>query len=100
VGSDAFIFPGNGGGPVISALNSNALQGTKVQNRVYLIGVVRGYLPYTDVAINQQTGLIRLVSQENSGLAEVVPVDYINETIKAYREAEAKRASAQQSGKK
>jgi hypothetical protein len=32
-----------------------------------------------------------MVSQENSGLAEVVPVDYINETIVASQAAEAKR---------
>lgn len=88
---DALVFPGNSGGPVVSALSMGALQGTKPQDRVYLIGVVRAYLPYTDVALSQQTGQIRMVSQENSGLAEVLPVDYINETIKALRAAEAKR---------
>jgi len=90
---DGFIFPGNSGGPVISALSSSALNGTKSQNRVYLIGVVRAYLPYTDVALSQQTGQIRMVSQENSGLAEVLPVAYINETIAALHAAEDKRAA-------
>jgi hypothetical protein len=72
----------------------NALQGTNPQNRVYLIGVVRAYLPYTDVALSQQTGQIRMVSQENSGLAEVLPVDYINETIAALHAAETARVPA------
>jgi S1-C subfamily serine protease len=96
---DALVFPGNSGGPVVSVPNVNAIQGTKAQNRAYLIGVVRAYLPYEDVALSQQTGQVRMISQENSGLAEVVPVDYINETIKAFREAEAKRAPARTSGK-
>jgi hypothetical protein len=89
---DALVFPGNSGGPVVSGVNLNAIQGTKSQDRAYLIGVVRSYLPFTDVAVSQQTGQARMVSQENSGLAEVVPVDYINEAIVASQAAEAKRA--------
>lgn len=91
---DAFVFPGNSGGPVVSALTMSALQGTKSQNRVYLIGVVRAYLPYTDVALSQQTGQIRMISQENAGLAEVLPVDYINETITALRAVEGNAPKA------
>jgi hypothetical protein len=34
-----------------------------------------------------------MISQENSGLAEVIPVDYINETIKAYRQQDQQRAT-------
>ncbi len=96
---DAFVFPGNSGGPVVSVANFNAIEGTKAQSRVYLIGVVRAYLPYEDVALSQQTGQVRKISQENSGLAEVVPVDYINETIKAFREIEAKRLPARPADK-
>ncbi|PYT35678.1 MAG: hypothetical protein DMG58_01405 [Acidobacteria bacterium] len=55
-------------------------------------------LPYTDVALSQQTGQIRMVSQENAGLAEVLPVHYINETITALRAAEAKRIPAPKAG--
>jgi S1-C subfamily serine protease len=88
---DAFIFPGNSGGPVVSVPDLNFIAGTKAQNKAYLIGMVRGYLPYTDIAVSQQTGQPRMVSQENSGLAEVIPVDYINETIQAASEAEKKR---------
>jgi S1-C subfamily serine protease len=87
---DSLVFPGNSGGPVVSQATVNAIQGTKSQDRAYLIGVVRAYVPYTDVAISQQTGQLRMVLQENSGLAEVIPIDAVNETITASRAAEAK----------
>jgi S1-C subfamily serine protease len=79
---DALIFPGNSGGPVFSALEAIAIQGTQAQNNVLLIGVVRAYLPYDDVAFSQQTKQPRVIFEENSGLADVVPVDRIDETIK------------------
>ena len=88
---DAMIFPGNSGGPVVSAVSLSAINGTKNQNTAYLIGVVRGYLPYNDFAVSQQTGQVRAVFQENSGLAEVVPIDFVNETIQAWQEAREKR---------
>lgn len=88
---DAFIFPGNSGGPVVSVPDLNFIAGTKAQDKAYLIGMVRAYVPYTDIAVSQQTGQPRMVSQENSGLAEVIPVDYINQTIQAAREAEKRR---------
>jgi S1-C subfamily serine protease len=92
---DAFVFPGNSGGPVVSAINLFSITGTKPQNSAYLIGMVKGYVPYDDVAISQQTGRPRMVSEENSGLAEVIPVDYINETIEFERRAHAQPAPAQ-----
>lgn len=89
---DALIFPGNSGGPVVSVPTLTSIEGTKAQDRAYLIGMVRSYLPYSDVAISQQTGQPRVIFQENSGLAEVVPVDYINETIKFSQDAEQQRS--------
>jgi S1-C subfamily serine protease len=91
---DSLVFPGNSGGPVVSAPNVTAIEGTKSQDRAYLIGVVRAYLPYTDIAFSQQTGQARMVSQENSGLAEVVPIDCVNETIAVSQAAEAKGREA------
>lgn len=88
---DALIFPGNSGGPVVSAPTISAIEGTKAQDHAYLIGVVRADLPYTDIAVSQQTGQVRMISQENSGLAEVIPIDYVNEAIVASRAAESKR---------
>jgi S1-C subfamily serine protease len=90
---DAMVFPGNSGGPVVSAPSISAIEGTKAQDRAYLIGVVRAYLPYTDVAISQQTGQARMVLEENSGLAEVVPIDYVNQTIALSRAVEDQRVA-------
>jgi hypothetical protein len=78
---DAFIFPGNSGGPVILKPEVVSIQGTKALNRAYLIGIVLSYRPYTDVAISPQTGRPRVLFEENSGLAEVLPTDYIDEAI-------------------
>jgi hypothetical protein len=39
------------------AASAIAISGTKSQISACLIGVVRGYVPYNDVAISQQTGL-------------------------------------------
>lgn len=56
--------------------------------------MVKGYLTYSDMAVSQQTGQLRTIFQENSGLAEVIPIDYVNETIRAWREARDKRAAS------
>ena len=88
---DALVFPGNSGGPVVSVPSLNAIQGTKPQDHAYLIGMVRGYVPYQDVLVSKQTGEARMVSEENSGLAEVIPMDYVNETIDASRKAAPKQ---------
>jgi len=82
---DAFVFPGNSGGPIVSVPNLNAIEGTKRQDHAYLIGMVKGYVPYQDVLVSKQTGEARMISEENSGLAEVIPMDSINETIEAFR---------------
>ncbi len=78
---DAFIFPGNSGGPVISKPEVLAIEGTKSQISAELIGIVRGYITYRDVAVSQQTGQPRIVFEENSGLSSVHPIDFIDEVI-------------------
>ncbi|MGI9069926.1 MAG: S1 family peptidase [Bryobacteraceae bacterium] len=87
---DAFIFPGNSGSPVILRPEAVAIEGTAHQDHAYLIGIVRSYQPYTDIAISQQTKQPRIMFQENSGLAEVLPTDYIDESIKNWRDAQNK----------
>jgi len=52
---DAFVFPGNSGGPVVSKPEILAIQGTKSQGAAHLIGIVKSYVPYRDVAISAQT---------------------------------------------
>jgi hypothetical protein len=82
---DSHVFPGNSGGPVILQPSLVSISGTKSNNTAYLLGVVKGYVPYVDVAISPQTGHARVTFEENSGLAEVIPVDRINEMIGAWR---------------
>ncbi len=80
---DAFVFPGNSGGPVVLKPEALAIEGTSAQTMPYLIGVVHAYVPYEDVAVSVQTGRPRIVFEENAGLAAVLPVDFIEETIAA-----------------
>jgi hypothetical protein len=78
---DAFVFPGNSGGPVISKIESNTLKGTKAINKARLIGIIKAYIPYKDVAYSSQTKKPRITFEENSGLSLVEPVEKITETI-------------------
>ncbi|MFY3739739.1 MAG: S1-C subfamily serine protease [Candidatus Nitrosomirales archaeon] len=78
---DASVFPGNSGGPVILKPELTAIKGTKPQDRAYLIGVIISYVPYRDVAYSMQTKRPRITFEENSGLAEVHPIDFVEETV-------------------
>ena len=57
------------------------LDGTSAVRNATLIGIVKSYIPYKDIAISQQTGNPRVIFEENSGLALVEPVDSIKETV-------------------
>ncbi len=83
---DASIFPGNSGGPVVTRPEFTAIQGTKNITSAMLIGMVSSYVPYKDVAISQQTKRTRVVFEENSGLAAVVPIDFVAEAVRAAEE--------------
>jgi len=74
---DAFTFPGNSGGPVVTRPEVGSITGTKPVKVAQLIGVVKGFVPYRDVAVSQQTGRPRVTFEENSGLTAVVPVDHV-----------------------
>lgn len=78
---DAPVFPGNSGGPVIIKPEIMSITGTKSQNSSRLIGLVKSYIPYNDIAISPQTGRPRVVFEENTGLTNVEPVDHIIGTI-------------------
>ena len=80
---DSFVFPGNSGGPVLLKPDLTSIEGTKSQLKSYLIGLVVESVEYTDTAMSQQTGRARISFEENSGLAIVLPVDYIEETVLA-----------------
>lgn len=87
---DAFVFPGNSGGPVISKPEAMAIKGTKSQGASFLIGIVKSYVPYRDIAVSLQTKRPRVIFEENSGLAAVHPIDCVRETIEKYLEVFSK----------
>lgn len=78
---DAFIFPGSSGSPVVLKPSVFGIRGTKPVNKAYLLGVAKGYIPYREVAISPQTKELRAVFVENSGLAGVVPMDFVKEIV-------------------
>ena len=78
---DAFVFPGNSGGPVVIKPEVARIQGTQHNTSSRLIGLVKSYIPYRDVAISPQTKRARVVFEENTGLTNVEPVDHIIQTI-------------------
>ncbi len=80
---DVQVFPGNSGGPVILRPELVSIQGTKNQMSAGLIGLVKSYIPFQDVAVSQQTGRPRVIFEENSGLSLVEPVDHIIQAIEA-----------------
>ena len=78
---DASVYPGNSGGPVLLKPELTSVGDTPSNSRCLLIGMVSSYLTYSEVAISEQTGRRRMVFEENSGLAQVVPMDLIDETV-------------------
>ena len=90
---DSFVFPGNSGGPVVYKPETVSIQGTSATRRAALIGIVKSYIPFRDVAVSQQTKKPRVIFEENSGLANVETVDKIVETIQAHEQRTAKPLS-------
>ena len=78
---DAPAFPGNSGGPVILKPENAAIPDTTRITHCLLVGVVSKQLLNDEVAVSEQTGEPRVVFTENTGLAEVVPVEMVQEAI-------------------
>ena len=76
---DATVFPGNSDGPVLTRPEAVAITGTKTYRTSSLLGMVSGYVPYQDVAVSNQTKRPRVIFEENTGLALVVPADLVIE---------------------
>jgi hypothetical protein len=75
--ADLFVFPGNSGGPVlyVPAFKTGGVSfgGAEVMWQEMLIGMVSSFIPYSEVAVSIQTKRPRVVFEENSGLANLVP---------------------------
>ncbi|MBU3969054.1 serine protease [Patescibacteria group bacterium] len=80
---DCSVFPGNSGGPVMLKPAIVSIEGTTPINRAYLLGVIKGYLPYEEIAYSLQSDppQPRVKFMENSGLALVVPLDYVRDIV-------------------
>ena len=68
---EANVFPGSSGSPVLKNMGTDQK----------IIGVVSSYIPYRDIAVSTQTGNVKVIFEENSGLASVTHSKYITETI-------------------
>ena len=77
---DTPAFPGNSGGPVIMKPEATAISGTRPIRHCLLVGVVSKQLRSRDVAVSERTGEPRVVFEEDTGLAEVVPVEMVRDT--------------------
>lgn len=89
---DGFVFPGNSGGPVILKPEAMSITGTKSHSSAYLVGIVLSYQPYIDYGISPQTKRARITFEENSGLADVLPTDFIDEAIRERRDSDRLKA--------
>jgi len=78
---DTTVFPGNSGGPVINKPEMISIEGTKPVNDANLIGIIASYVPYRDFAVSKQTGNVRVIFEENSGLSNIFTVDCIKATV-------------------
>ena len=92
---DSTVFPGNSGGPVINRPEFTSLTNTLSNTSTSLIGIVSAYLPYQETLRSCQTGRNRTITEENSGLTIVYPVD----SIKVVVELERQRTIAIQNDK-
>ena len=77
---DAPAFPGNSGGPVVLKPEMAAIKDTTAITHCLLVGVISEQLRSREVAVSERTGAPRVVFEEDTGLAEVVPVEFVRET--------------------
>ena len=83
---DAFVFPGNSGAPVVLKPEVVSIVGTMPQSNAYLVGMVIESRFYVDTAYSLQTSHARITFEENAGLAEALPMDYVDEAVKTWSE--------------
>jgi hypothetical protein len=79
--ADVFVFPGNSGGPVIYAPPLGPGGGTQFLADEKLVGVVSSYIPYDEPAVSPQTKRLRIMFEENTGLANIVPTERLIELL-------------------
>ena len=82
---DCNIYPGNSGGPVFlrPAIYDDRADSNEGRQASF-VGIVSAYIPYTDVAISQQTQRPRVTFEENSGLAIAYSIDVVVALLEQY----------------
>lgn len=83
---DTTVFPGNSGGPVVNKPEMMSIEGTSAVADSNLIGIIASYVPYKDFAVSSQTGNLRVIFEENSGLSNVFSVDCIRATVRGFEQ--------------
>jgi len=78
---DASAFPGNSGSPVFIKPSPITLNVKGISIGTTFIGIIGQYVPYREHAISAQTGRVRVIFEENTGLSKVWSVDFIKEII-------------------
>lgn len=74
-------FPGNSGSPIVTRPSNIYIEGTTSLTRCVLVGIVHSYIPYQEQLMSTQTKKIVEIRSENSGIANVHPVEYIRDII-------------------
>lgn len=77
-------FPGNSGSPLITRPEFLTVDGHRPLGRCVLLGIVHSYLPYSDQLLSAQTHQVVEVRSENSGIANVHPVEFIRDIIDSF----------------
>lgn len=84
---DGFAFPGNSGSPVFLLPTPVRIEGNSLQIggtvEIKLAGVIGAYVPYKDEAVSRQTGEVRAVFTENTGIALVHSTALLQEIIES-----------------
>ena len=86
---DCFVFPGNSGGPVVLRPERTTIEGTPSPQRALLLGLVKSYVPYRDVATSAQTGRARIVFEENTGLCSATLIDVVADLARRHADGSA-----------
>ncbi|MFP4475513.1 MAG: serine protease [Desulfatibacillaceae bacterium] len=81
--ADVQVFPGNSGGPVVyyPPVKVGSALSTPLINEERFVGVVQAFIPYVEPAVGAHTGRTRVVFEENSGLAKVIPADLVHALV-------------------
>lgn len=84
---DGFAFPGNSGSPVFILPNPIKIRDNKVElddpAEIKLAGIIGAYVPYKDEAVSRQTGELRAIFTENTGIALVHSTILLQEIIES-----------------